>query len=1116
MPELTENAKKQFKKLYSFQDETIEDTFSRVAKEFAKTEEDYKTAYDLLDRNMWRPNTPVFLNAGTDHKVFSACYVSELNDSMESIFDIADVARKIFQFGAGIGIPIGNLREKNAYIYEGKPDVAPEGRSSGPKTFMMLYDVVGHAVKSGGRVRRAAIMCSVPIWHPDVEEFITSKTKDGFFSNMNISVNVTDKFMQALKDKVPFDLNTPYDGSKIGEIDPQKVWDLIASCAWSCADPGIIFIDRMNEYNPLIEKHMIEATNPCVTGDTLISTPYGYKYVKDINEQDIIDTVCGTGFVKTKEMNEMVSVYKVKFSDGGSIKATAGHQFHAIKKGLGKKGIKKFTPIRLDNLEVGDWIRVNSTSIPNNKIDTKQYGLTNYEYGFLVGVLIGDKNVIKYNRVKIATNQDDEEWNNYLEEILYKVGYTGVKDLSNNSKSMSFHINGDSILLKIVKDLNIEGYSYEKRIPFYLLNSNASLLSGVINGIVSTDGNINKNKSNPLIRITTTSKGLVDDIRNILLMFGIHCCVGKDNKSNGNIDGRKIRRKHSKYDICIVGASVKTFYKNIIISHPDKMKKLEDVIINYNLSGNTWKTKIKSIEYIGEETVYDLYEPNTDTWITNGYVSRGCGEQPLIPFGCCNLSSINIAQFVDLDGEFDWDLLYNTTFTIMGLMDNIIDNMQFPEECADGKKLRRKDRFRAMTEKYRPVGIGIMGLGDALYMMDISYNSQAGRDFAAEVMRIMTTACVKKSALLAKEYGPFHQYNIHKENMERIIAEHIGLEKYEDDCPYAKEAFELLKEHGVRNMQFTTSPPTGTTALSCDASYGIEPIFGLTFTKNYIDKESVTLVNQIFYNKFKDEDWFTDNLVERIHKNNGSLKGIHGIPKEVRETFVVAHDIKYTDRIDMQARIQEYCSTAISSTVNLPKETTKEEIAEIYKYAYEKRLKGITIYRDGSKKNQPITFSKEENIDGIFKRPARLPSFVYKIETGNGKMYVTVSEYQGKPLEVFLDLGKSGQMINTLAEALSRVTSIALQNGVPVEEVTKTLMGINSDKPTWFRFEESDKKPTQILSIPDGVAKLLKRYYSGKKYDGELSGEPCPKCGVSMKAIEGCFSCVECGHSNCS
>ena len=132
-------------------------------------------------------------------------------------------------------------------------------------------------------------------------------------------------------------------------------------------------------------------------------------------------------------------------------------------------------------------------------------------------------------------------------------------------------------------------------------------------------------------------------------------------------------------------------------------------------------------------------------------------------------------------------------------------------------------------------------------------------------------------------------------------------------------------------------------------------------------------------------------------------------------------------------------------------------------------------------------------------------------------MYVTICDYNGKPLEIFIHIGKSGQMVNTFTEALGRVISIAFQNGVPVEQISKTLININSDKVNWFRFEESDKKPDQILSIPDGIAKLLNRYYTGmNKYEGELECEICPECGESLNATEGCYSCTSCGYSKCS
>jgi len=289
---LSDNAVKIFKDLYSFQEEKIEDTFKRVSKEFGTNKEEKDLAFKLLSEGYWRPNTPVFLNAGTKHKVFSACYVVGLEDSMNSIYDVANVCRKIFQYGAGVGIPIGNLREKSAWIYEGNEDKLPEGKSSGPITFMKLYDAVGESTKSGGRVRRAAILVSMPVWHPDIMEFIKCKQTDGRLANMNISVLVTDKFMQALEDKVPFDLVSPYDGKKMGQIDPQEVWDQISEMSWRSADPGIIYIDAMNRYNTLVKDMLVEATNPCGEQPLVpfnacnLSAINIWKFVKGINEFD--------------------------------------------------------------------------------------------------------------------------------------------------------------------------------------------------------------------------------------------------------------------------------------------------------------------------------------------------------------------------------------------------------------------------------------------------------------------------------------------------------------------------------------------------------------------------------------------------------------------------------------------------------------------------------------------------------------------------------------------------------------------------------------------------------------------------------------------------------------
>jgi len=734
---LSNNAQQIFKTLYSFQGENIDNTFERVAKEFACNDDDFKIGYALQKENLWRPNTPVYLNAGTNHKIFSACFVVGLEDTMDSIYDIANVSRKIFQRGAGVGIPISNLRESEAYIYEGDSGKAPEGQSSGPISFQYLYDAVAETTKSGGRSRRAAIMSSMLVYHPDIMNFIECKEADGRLANMNISVCLTDNFMTALKDGIPYPLITPYDGSQKETMDAADVWNKMVEMSWKTADPGVLFIDTINKFNPLKKHYLIETPNPC-------------------------------------------------------------------------------------------------------------------------------------------------------------------------------------------------------------------------------------------------------------------------------------------------------------------------------------------------------------------------GEQPLVPWTCCNLSAINVAKFVDTDNNekahFHWENLYNTAYQIMGLMNNIIEKMDYPDP-----------RFKEMSEKFRPVGIGIMGLADAMYMLNIKYDSVVGKSFAADIMKTITTACIEKSADLAKEYGPFYNYKEYKSDVEEIMA-------YLTDNN--EKVMKKVREFGIHNSQHTTCAPTGTTAISCDATYGMEPCFGLVFQKNLINNTTMFFVNSIFERRFKNETWYDDILIEKIFINGGSLKGIHGIPKEVRDIFIVAHDIKIKDRVDIQAELQRHCSTAISSTINLSEDTTPEEISDLYKYAYIKGLKGVTIYRDGSKKSQPITFKKENE---TFKRPTRLKAETFTLDTGNGKMYVTVSSVGTKPVEVFIQIGKSGQVLNTFSEALGRTISIALQHKVPLTSIIKTLIGINSDKPTWSRLDENDGKPVQILSVPDGLAQLLERYYLNDGKNGsERIGETCPKCNrKSLMNIEGCNTCLNCGYSKC-
>jgi ribonucleoside-diphosphate reductase alpha chain len=234
--------------------------------------------------------------------------------------------------------------------------------------------------------------------------------------------------------------------------------------------------------------------------------------------------------------------------------------------------------------------------------------------------------------------------------------------------------------------------------------------------------------------------------------------------------------------------------------------------------------------------------------------------------------------------------------------------------------------------------------------------------------------------------------------------------------------------------------------------------------------------------------------------------------QEIANIFVVAHDIAPSDRINLQAAAQKYITMAISSTVNLPKESTIEDIEKIYKLAHSKQLKGITVYRDGCLEDQPVNFGKKVKIENKEERPDILNGFTRKIKTGSGHLYLTINELDNKPFEVFATIGKSGRTVSAKAEAIGRLVSLLLRSGASVNEIVKQLEGIGGDYPIF-------QKGGLIKSIPDAIALVLKDKYLVQKIDTYIQGDICVQCGKpTLVKMSGCKSgiCTECGYSSCS
>jgi ribonucleoside-diphosphate reductase alpha chain len=841
---------------------------ARYGRSAAAVREVAEAFYDMMVDGFFIPNSPTLMNAGKGNGLqYSACYVLPVGDSMEEIFDSVKAAAIIHKSGGGTGFAFSRLRPKDDLV------ASTGGRASGPVSFLRVFNSATEAVKQGG-TRRGANMGILRVDHPDILEFIDCKLEGGI-TNFNISVAVTDAFMEALTKGEEYDLVNPHNQVVTGRLSAREVFERMVRAAWRTGDPGMVFIDRINASpaNPTPSIGVVEATNPCVTGDTLVAVPGGWRRADAIMPRDVIMTVKGPQPVERVEVNQKTPVFRVEFADGGSVRVTAAHQFYV------RRGDNAFVPIRLD------------------------------------------------------------------------------------------------------------------------------------------------------------------------------CCR--------------------------TGEEVHTFH-----------------------AGVPGTAKILRVEPAGIETTYDLYERETDTWITEGYVSRGCGEQPLLPNEACNLGSLNVSKFVRQaeDGEWtlDWDEMERVIRLAVRFLDDVIEMNPYPLPQID-----------ETVKSNRRIGLGIMGWADLLFMMGVPYDSAEAIALAERLMSFVKEKSHDQCGKLAEERGPFP-------NWSHSI--------YREIRP-------------MRNSTVTTIAPTGTISMIAGCSSGIEPIFALAFqhrVKNPDGERVLTFVNETFEQIATSRGLYSDALKEEIAKR-GSLHGIPGVPEEAARVFKTSHEIGFEWHVRHQAAFQRYTDNGVSKTINLPNDASEDDVAAAYKLAWDLGCLGITVFRDGCKGEQVLHVGLKDKAapasavgPAVVKpRPHSLQGRTYRSETPIGTAFITVNETQdAEPFEVFVQVGKGGSDTMAVAEALGRLISLTLRLPSPMspqrrlEEVISQLSRIGGAQPLGFG-------KGKVLSLPDALARTLAEHTGQLKAVSEASatakaaeqrriGDLCKECGQATFVYEeGCKKCLSCGYNEC-
>ncbi|MHA1505769.1 MAG: adenosylcobalamin-dependent ribonucleoside-diphosphate reductase [Candidatus Asgardarchaeia archaeon] len=1050
------------------------------------------------------------------------------------------------------------------------------GVASGPVSFMRVFDIATEVIKQGGR-RRGANMGILRVDHPDIEEFITCKLDEGAFQNFNISVAVDDRFMEALKEDKDYELINPRNKEVVKKVSARYIFDKIAETAWSTGDPGVVFLDTINRYNPTPEVGKIESTNPCVTGDTLVSTSKGLIPIKELTEKNprtleipiLVDlkTIGEDGCSKVKPLKYMFTgikpVYSLETEEGYSICVTSDHKF------LTPSGWKP-----LSELKEGDLLYIQSggtfsdsnelpikDEIPSlNMMDGRKTLSLPHEWseelGFVIGLLVGDGQLKEYS-VEFTLSRKDLL--KKVESIISK-WYRDVKPVKREDVYLlSYHSKG---LVEFFKKLGVKpAEDSEREVPWSIFRAPEKAVIGFLRGLYSTNRFFQRNETDLSPRFVSRSIKLLKGIQLLLLNMGIKAkiCEMKERFLHATARSLEKHQKETFYELVISSESMGRFIEKMGLEDERKAPELFNVATNDQCE-EKFLVRVKRIEFKGEESVYDLVEPVTHSFIANGFIVHNCGEQPLLPFESCNLGSINLSHMVKGDwlngeGEIDWEKLKETVRIAVRFLDNVIDVNKFPL-----KEIREK------TLSNRKIGLGLMGFADMLIKLGVRYDSDDAIFLAKKIMEFVNYHSKMASIELAKERGSFPNFekSIYKDGKLPFPGEEGDKLKVKPSKKVKKlvknmpkidwdEAKRMIKEYGIRNATTTTIAPTGTISIIAGASSGIEPLFAVAYVRRVSVGEFIE-INPLFEEIAKHRGFYSEELMKKVSEK-GSIQDIEGIPDDVKELFMTAHDIDPEWHVKMQAAFQIYTDNAVSKTINLRYEATVDDVKKSYLLAYELGCKGITIYRDRSKRVQVLFkgIRKEERVGERVKPRAR-PEVTYgatfKIKTSCGNLYITVNEDEYGLFEVFARLGKSGGCLASYTEAIGRLISLALRSGVDIESVIKQLSGIRCPLPILYG-------ENRVLSCADAIAQALKKYLSlrqgregkktaleeAKKFEklvlwrpkekGILSKLPtvetreesedrlngmnpqCPECGGILEFQEGCVVCRNCGYSKC-